>query len=114
MKLPRIITVSFKSTCWKKNGGKVIFNIILNYNGDDDYNEAKNQFFTAKDGTRIPIFNTNTGFADDSNRALDVFINGRLNNTIILNTSLTRNDKGTKNTKNWRIPRNLRTTWAKI
>ena len=75
-------------------------NIILNYNGDDDYNEAKNQFFTAKDGTRIPIFNTNTGFADDSNRALDVFINGRLNNTIILNTSLTRNDKGTKNTKN--------------
>jgi hypothetical protein len=71
-------------------------NIILNYNGDDDYNEAKNQFFTAKDGTKIPIYNTNTGFAD-SNRALDVFINGRLNNTIILNTSLTRNDKSTKN-----------------
>jgi hypothetical protein len=69
-------------------------NVILNYNGDDDYNEAKNQFFTANDGTKIEIYNTNTGFAD-SNRALDVFINGRLNNTIILNTSLTKNDKGT-------------------
>ena len=73
-------------------------NVILNYNGDDDYNEAKNQFFTANDGTKIQIYNTNTGFAD-SNRALDVFINGRLNNTIILNTSLTKNDKGT-GTKN--------------
>ena len=71
-------------------------NIILNYNGDDDYNEAKNQFFTAKDGTTKPIYNTNTGFADSS-RALDVFINGRLNNIIILNTSLTRNDKSTIN-----------------
>ena len=72
-------------------------NVILNYNGDDDYNEDKNQFFTAKDGTtKIPIYNNDTGFAY-SNRALDVFINGRLNNTIILNTSLTRNDKGTPN-----------------
>ena len=34
-------------------------NVILNYNGDDDYNEAKNQFFTAKDGTKIQIYNTN-------------------------------------------------------
>jgi len=72
-------------------------NIILNYNGDDDYDEDQNQFFTAKDGTKIPIYNTNTGFAN-SNRALDVFINGRLNNTIILNTSLTRNDKSTSTT----------------
>jgi hypothetical protein len=71
-------------------------NVILNYNGDDDYNEDKNQFFTAKDGTITPMYNTNTGFAY-KNRALDVFINGRLNNTIILNTSLTRNDKGTPN-----------------
>lgn len=71
-------------------------NIILNYNGDDDYNEAKNQFFTAKDGTKIPIYNTNTGFTDSS-RALDVFINGRLNNIIILNTSLTRNDNSKNN-----------------
>ena len=71
-------------------------NVILNYNGDDEYNEDKNQFFTAEDGTKKPIYNTNTGFAYN-NRALDVFINGRLNNTIILNTSLTRNDKGTPN-----------------
>ena len=71
-------------------------NVILNYNGDDDYNEDKNLFFTTTDGTKIPIYNTNTGFSD-SNRALDVFINGRLNNTIILNTSLTRNDKSTTN-----------------
>lgn len=69
-------------------------NVILNYNGDDDNNEDKNLFFTTTDGTKIPIYNTNTGFSD-SNRALDVFINGRLNNTIILNTSLTRNDKST-------------------
>jgi hypothetical protein len=69
-------------------------NIILNYNGDDDYDEDKNQFFTAKDGTTIPMYTPNKGFAY-SNRALDVFINGRLNNTIILNTSLTKNDKST-------------------
>ena len=69
-------------------------NIILNYNGDDDYNEDKNQFFKSTDGTTKPIYNTNTGFAYN-NRALDVFINGRLNNTIILNTSLTKNDKST-------------------
>ena len=68
-------------------------NVILNYNGDDDNNEDKNLFFTTTDGTKIPIY-TNAGFAD-SNRALDVFINGRLNNTIILNTSLTKNDKST-------------------
>ena len=69
-------------------------NIILNYNGDDDYDEDKNQFFKAKDGTTIPMYTPDKGFAY-SNRALDVFINGRLNNTIILNTSLTKNDKGT-------------------
>jgi hypothetical protein len=67
-------------------------NIILNYNGDDDYNEDKNEYYTDSSGNKQPIYNTDTGFTY-SNRALDVFINGRLNNTIILNASLSK-DKG--------------------
>jgi hypothetical protein len=67
-------------------------NIILNYNGNDDYNEDENEYYKDSSGNNQPIYNTDTGFAN-SNRALDVFINGRLNNTIILNTSLSK-DKG--------------------
>jgi len=61
-------------------------NIILNYNGDDDYIEDEN--YKDASGNPRPIYNTNTGFKY-TNRALDVFINGRLNNTIILNNTLT-------------------------
>ena len=75
-------------------------NIILNYNGDDDYNEDENEFLRNPDGSikklsngkPISIYNTDTGFTYN-NRALDVFINGMLNNTIILNTSLSK-EKG--------------------
>ena len=75
-------------------------NVILNYNGNDDYNEDENEFLRNPDGSikkmnngkPISIYNTDTGFIY-SNRALDVFINGMLNNTIILNTSLSK-DKG--------------------
>ena len=75
-------------------------NIILNYNGDDDYNEDEGEFLRDSDGNikkmnngkPISIYNTDTGFYYN-NRALDVFINGMLNNTIILNTSLSK-DKG--------------------
>ncbi len=74
-------------------------NIILNYNGDDDYNEAENEYYKDSSGNKQNIFNRNTGFAYNY-RALDVFINGRLNNTIILNTSLTKNDNNNKSTTN--------------
>ena len=75
-------------------------NIILNYNGDDDYTQDENEFLRNPDGSikkmnngkPISIYNTDTGFYYN-NRALDVFINGMLNNTIILNTSLSK-DKG--------------------
>lgn len=75
-------------------------NIILNYNGDDDYTQDENEFLRDSDGNikkmnngkPISIYNTDTGFYY-KNRALDVFINGMLNNTIILNASLSK-DKG--------------------
>lgn len=67
-------------------------NVILNYNGNDDYNEDKNEYYKDSSGNKKPIYNTDTGFYY-KNRALDVFINGMLNNTIILNTSLSK-DKG--------------------
>jgi len=72
-------------------------NVILNYNGDDDYNEAENEYYKDSSGNKQQIYNTNTGFAYNK-RALDVFINGRLNNTIILNTSLTKNDNNKSTT----------------
>jgi len=75
-------------------------NVILNYNGDDDYTQDENEFLRNPDGSikktnngkPISIYNTDTGFFY-SNRALDIFINGMLNNTIILNASLSK-DKG--------------------
>jgi hypothetical protein len=67
-------------------------NVILNYNGDDDYVEDEN--YLDASGNPKPIYNMNTGFTN-KNRALDVFINGRLNNTIILTTSLTSTKEST-------------------
>ena len=71
-------------------------NIILNYNGDDDFNEDENEYYTDSSGNKQPIYNTNTGFVYNR-RALDVFVNGMLNNTIILNTTLTGGDSESGN-----------------
>lgn len=77
-------------------------NIILNYNGDDDYTQDENEFLRDSkgniiqvDGKNQTIYNTDTGFTY-KNRALDVFINGMLNNTIILNNTLTGQKNGSK------------------
>jgi len=59
-------------------------NIILNYNGDDDYNEDETEYVYDSSGNKQPIYNS--GGFQSKNRALDVYINGRLNNTIILDT----------------------------
>ena len=63
-------------------------NIILNYNGDDDVDPDKNE--TVYDPTtnkNIPIYNPDANtFYNGSKRALDVYINGLLNNTISVDT----------------------------
>ena len=77
-------------------------NIILNYNGDDDYKEDEDEFLRDSDGNILKdgngkprsIYNTDAGSFVYNNRALDVFINGRLNNTIILNNTLTGQQNG--------------------
>jgi len=72
-------------------------NIILNYNGDDDFNEDENEYYTDSSGNKQPIYNINTGLFVYNKRALDVFVNGMLNNTIILNTTLTGGDSESGN-----------------
>ena len=72
-------------------------NIILNYNGDDDFNEDENEYYTDSSGNKQPIYNKNTGLFVYNRRALDVFVNGMLNNTIILNTTLTGGDSESGN-----------------
>jgi len=63
-------------------------NIVLNYNGDDDIDVDKNE--TVYDPTtnkNIPIYNPDSNtFYNGSKRALDVYINGLLNNTILIDT----------------------------
>ena len=63
-------------------------NIVLNYNGDDDVNVDKNE--TVYDPTtnkNIPIYNPDSNtFYKGSKRALDVYVNGLLNNTLIIDT----------------------------
>jgi len=63
-------------------------NIVLNYNGDDDIDPDKNE--TVYDPTtnkNIPIYNPDAKtFYNGSKRALDVYINGLLNNTISVDT----------------------------
>jgi hypothetical protein len=63
-------------------------NIVLNYNGDDDVDPDKNE--TVYDPTtnkNIPIYNPDANtFYNGSKRALDVYINGLLNNTISVDT----------------------------
>jgi hypothetical protein len=63
-------------------------NVVLNYNGDDDIDPDKTE--TVYDPTtnkNIPIYNPDSNtFYNGSKRALDVYINGLLNNTISLDT----------------------------
>ena len=63
-------------------------NVVLNYNGDDDVDIDKSE--TVYDPTtnkNIPIYNPDANtFYNGSKRALDVYINGLLNNTISVDT----------------------------
>ena len=63
-------------------------NIVLNYNGDDDVDVDKSE--TVYDPTtnkNIPVYNPDSNtFYNGSKRALDVYINGLLNNTLIIDT----------------------------
>ncbi len=65
-------------------------NIVLNYNGDDDIDVDKNESETVYDSTtnkNIPIYNPDSNtFYNGSKRALDVYVNGFLNNTVIIDT----------------------------
>lgn len=63
-------------------------NVVLNYNGDDDIDPDKSE--TVYDPTtnkNIPIYNPDANtFYNGSKRALDIYINGLLNNTISVDT----------------------------
>ena len=63
-------------------------NIVLNYNGDDDIDVDKNEtVYDPITNKKIPIYNPDSNtFYKGSKRALDVYINGLLNNTIIIDT----------------------------
>jgi hypothetical protein len=63
-------------------------NIVLNYNGDDDIDPDKNEtIYDPTTNTNIPIYNPDANtFYNGSKRALDVYINGLLNNTIPIDT----------------------------
>lgn len=63
-------------------------NIVLNYNGDDDIDPDKNEtVYDPITNKNIPIYNPDSNtFYNNSKRALDVYINGLLNNTISVDT----------------------------
>lgn len=63
-------------------------NVVLNYNGDDDFDLDKNEtVYDATTNQIIPIYNPDANtFYNGSKRALDVYINGLLNNTISVDT----------------------------
>ena len=63
-------------------------NIVLNYNGDDDVNVDKNEtVYDPSTNKNIPVYNPDSNtFYNGSKRALDVYVNGLLNNTIIIDT----------------------------
>ena len=62
--------------------------IVLNYNGDDDIDPDKNEtVYDPTTNTQISIYNPDAKtFYNGSKRALDVYINGLLNNTISVDT----------------------------
>ena len=63
-------------------------NIVLNYNGDDDVNVDKNEtVYDPSTNKNIPVYNPDSNtFYNGSKRALDVYVNGFLNNTVIIDT----------------------------
>ena len=63
-------------------------NIVLNYNGDDDVDPDKSEtIYDPTTNTNIPIYNPDANtFYNNSKRALDVYINGLLINTIPIDT----------------------------
>ena len=63
-------------------------NVVLNYNGDDDIDPDKDEtVYDPTTNTKISIYNSDANtFYNSSKRALDVYINGLLNNTISVET----------------------------
>lgn len=63
-------------------------NVVLNYNGDDNIDSDKDEtVYDPTTNTQISIFNPSANaFYNNSKRALDVYINGLLNNTISVDT----------------------------
>jgi hypothetical protein len=63
-------------------------NVVLNYNGDDDIDPDKNEtVYDPTTNSQISVYNTDANtFYNSSKRALDVYINGLLNNTISVDT----------------------------
>ena len=63
-------------------------NVVLNYNGDDDIDSDKDEkVYDPTTNSKISIFNPSANtFYNNSKRALDVYINGLLNNTISVDT----------------------------
>ena len=62
--------------------------VVLNYNGDDDIDSDKDEtVYDPTTNSKISIFNPSANtFYNNSKRALDVYINGLLNNTISVDT----------------------------
>jgi hypothetical protein len=63
-------------------------NVVLNYNGDDDIDPDKSEtVYDPTTNSQISIYNPSANtFYNNSKRALDVYINGLLNNTISVDT----------------------------
>ena len=66
-------------------------NVVLNYNGDDDIDSDKDEkVYDPTTNSKISIYNPSANtFYNNSKRALDVYINGLLNNTISVDTLTT-------------------------
>jgi hypothetical protein len=87
-----IVTTILETTTVKTN--IILFpieeavNVVLNYNGDDDIDPDKDEtVYDPTTNTQISIFNPSANtFYNNSKRALDVYINGLLNNTISVDT----------------------------
>jgi hypothetical protein len=87
-----IVTTILETTTAEKN--IILFpieeavNVVLNYNGDDDIDSDKDEtVYDPTTNTQISIFNPSANtFYNNSKRALDVYINGLLNNTISVDT----------------------------
>ena len=62
--------------------------VVLNYNGDDDIDSDKDEtVYDPTTNTQISIYNPSANtFYNNSKRAVDVYINGLLNNTISVDT----------------------------